>query len=350
MIEPVTYAPVWRIEADNKDITASLAGRLLELTINDRRGLESDTLDITLDDSDGQIKWPRRGVTLQVYLGYEGMRLYDHGRYVVDEIGYDGPPDRMSLRCKAPDLLARFKTSKTRSFDKTTIGAIVKKLAAENKLTAAITPALAKISIPHIDQTQESDLNFLTRLGERYGATAKIANEKLIFAKTGTGQSTSGKPLPVYAIHLSMVRSYGYTQQGRGEYTGVEAVWHDHRLSKRKLAKTGKKGTITTTEEVTAGSNDNVKRLKQSFPDEASAKAAAAAEWQRLQSARETLSLDVQHGLPGLRAETLVTTAGFKAQLNGDWVATDVTHTLSGGNGFSTRISLETVDDYETTE
>ena len=356
--------PTYIITANQVDITATIQGRLIDLTVTDCRGFESDELTLTVDDHDAKVEWISRGVELQVWLGYVGEPLHYQGKFVVDEAGHGGPPDKITVRAKAPDVLAKFKGAKTRSFDKATVGAIVKTLADDNQLTAACSPTLAAQKVEHIDQTQESDLHFLTRLGERWGAVAKIADGKLIFTEAGKATSVSGKALPVAAISRAMIDTHTYTEAGRGDYTGVEAVWHDVRAAKKRKAtasaaeKPKKKTTrkvlppqmVVTNEEEIAGSADNVKRLKQTFPDEATAKAAAEAEWMRLQRAKATLELDIKVGLPQLKAETRCPVAGIRPWIDGDWIATEVSHTLSDTTGLSSRAKLERPDDYNAEE
>ncbi|MCZ5660668.1 contractile injection system protein, VgrG/Pvc8 family [Escherichia coli] len=43
------------------------------------------------------------------------------------------------------------------------------------------------IKIPHIDQSQESDAKFLTRLAERNGGEVSVKMGKLLFLKAGQG-------------------------------------------------------------------------------------------------------------------------------------------------------------------
>ena len=40
----------------------SLNGRMMGLTLTDNRGFEADTLEITIDDTDGKIELPPRGL------------------------------------------------------------------------------------------------------------------------------------------------------------------------------------------------------------------------------------------------------------------------------------------------
>ncbi|MFP3786768.1 contractile injection system protein, VgrG/Pvc8 family, partial [Burkholderia sp. SIMBA_024] len=84
------------------------------------------------------------------------------------------------------------------SYHDTTLSDIVQKVAARNKLKATLAAGLGTIKISHIDQTQETDAAFLTRLATLNGAVAAVKNGALLFMRPGKGTSVNGKPLPVY--------------------------------------------------------------------------------------------------------------------------------------------------------
>ncbi len=69
----------------------------------------------------------------------------------------------------------------------TTLGAIVEAIASRNRLEASVAPSLAGIKIPHIDQSQESDAKFLTRLAERNGGEVSVKNGKTAVSQSGAG-------------------------------------------------------------------------------------------------------------------------------------------------------------------
>ena len=71
------------------------------------------------------------------------------------------------------------------SWHDTTLGAIVEAIASRNRLEASVAPSLAGIKIPHIDQSQESDAKFLTRLAERNGGEVSVKWENCCFSKRG---------------------------------------------------------------------------------------------------------------------------------------------------------------------
>ena len=54
--------PAYQVLVDGKDISTAIRPRLMSMTITDNRGFTADTIEITLDDSDGQLDMPRRGL------------------------------------------------------------------------------------------------------------------------------------------------------------------------------------------------------------------------------------------------------------------------------------------------
>ena len=50
--------PVFRIEADGKDITALINDRLLLLRTTDKPGMESDDFELRIDERDGAVALP----------------------------------------------------------------------------------------------------------------------------------------------------------------------------------------------------------------------------------------------------------------------------------------------------
>ena len=85
------------------------------------------------------------------------------GQTVVDEIEIRSPPATLSVSAKAADMVGPFRSPKTRSWDATTLGALVNAIAIEHRYQAKIDPELGALQIPHLDQMAESDMALLTR-------------------------------------------------------------------------------------------------------------------------------------------------------------------------------------------
>ncbi|MEX2964248.1 phage late control D family protein [Microbulbifer sp. TYP-18] len=319
--------PAWRVTLDGRDLTDTLAPRLIELSLSEHRGGEADELTLRLQDHDGRLALPERGAELTVALGWQDSGLQNKGRFRVDEIEHSGAPDRLTLRARSADLTAALRNRRERSWDQTTLGQILKTLAGEHQLTPRIAADLAQIAIPHLDQT-ESDANLLTRLGRRHDAVATIKAGRLLFFPVGQGTNASGQPLPTATIRRSDGDRHRYHIADRDSYTGVRADWHDSENAERKT--------------VLVGDGDDAKQLKESFASEQEAKQAARAEWQRIQRSLATMSYQLALGRADLYPEQPVRLEGFKAEIDQtDWLIASCRH-IVGGQGFTTAIELET--------
>lgn len=219
--------PSYHITVDGKDITPALQGRLSCLTLTDNRGFEADQLDITLDDSDGKLDLPPRGAEVRVAIGWQESGLVDKGSFTIDEVNHSGAPDTLTIRARSADLRAGLTTQRQRSWPGATVGAIIKEIAEENDLIPMVSEALAGEFIAHLDQTNESAANLLTRLTKMFDAIATVKGGKLLFMHAGAGVSASGKPLPGVTITRQSGDRHNFNIADRDAYTHVKALWHD---------------------------------------------------------------------------------------------------------------------------
>lgn len=232
--------PIWRIRVDGVDITAALDSRLVSLTHTDNRGMEADQLDLTLDDADGRLMLPPRGAVLSLALGWEEGGLVDKGTFTVDEVEHSGAPDQVTIRARSADLRAGLSTQRTRSFHQLSVASILNDIAAAHGLSAVIAATLAGELIDHLDQTNESDANLLTRLAGMFDAIATIKAGRLVFMPAGAGISASGKPLPVATITRADGDQHRFSIAERDSYTAVKAQYNDIELGQQGAVIWGK--------------------------------------------------------------------------------------------------------------
>ncbi len=329
------FKPTFRVTADGADISGLLGSRLSSIEVVDRAGVESDSCTITLaDPGPFPIALPRTGAVLEVFLGYFPI-AESLGKYVVDEITISGPPDQMIITGRASphdktnDGQTELQTQKTRSFpDGTTLGDLVQTLAGDHGLDAAISDELAAIVPPHVDQLNESDISLLTRIAANYGAIAKPAGGRLAVVKRGEGKSASGEDLPTVALTPAQVSSWSATIARREPAKTVVAVYRDLNAAEDI--------------EVEVGEGEPVRRLRHTFPDEASAQDAAEAELERSkrEGARVTVTLP---GRTDLMAESKLLLVGFREGVAGEWTIEGVTHRLDAG-GYAVTVEAEQGD------
>ncbi|MGT3243442.1 phage late control D family protein [Yersinia enterocolitica] len=366
MMTGATVTPAFMLTLGGHDITANLSSRLISLTMTDNRGFEADQLDIELDDSDGQVAMPVRGAVLSLFLGWQWAALISKGQFTVDEIEHRGAPDILTIRARSADFRGSLNSRREASYHDTTLGAVVTQIAQRNKLVASLARDLAEIHIPHIDQSQESDIKFLTRLAERNGAEVSVKAGKLLFLKVGRGMTASGKPIPMMTIERSDGDRHQFTIADRNAYSGVTANWlhtKDPQPKKQKVKLQRKpkpqhlralqhpKARPTTPKaikppeerqgEYLAGEADNVLALTTIYASKAQAMRAAQAKWDKLQRSVAEFSINLAMGRADLYPETPVTLKGFKSVIDQQtWIITKVTHNL-GENGYTTVLALE---------
>jgi phage protein D len=325
--------PFYLLSANSQDITDIIRERFVSLTMTDETGNTSDMLEIVLADHipEQPIQKPPRGALLQLSLGYDGVGN-GMGSFIVDEIDLVGPPERMVIRARAAAYdqnnggAFHLQTQKIRSWAAgTTIGAMVRKIATEHGMTGLVAASLSSITLPHVDQQDESDLNLLLRIAKKYDAVVKPAGAKLVMAKRGDFKSVSGQSLPAVTIQKMDCTEWHYTEQARESAGSVVAYYHATKQAKRHI--------------VTVGSGEPVRRIKQYFPTQAEAVAAAKAELAKRTRAMLKMSITLP-GRADLAAEAEVTLQGFRAGIPSTWIATRVEHSIDG-RGYVCAVDLE---------
>lgn len=322
--------PRWRVTLDGKDITGRIAPRLMSLTITSERGQDADQLDLTVSDHDGGLALPKHGVTIDVSLGWDTTGLANMGTFTVDEVEHSGAPDKVVVRARSAKLASSIRQKRTGSWQDVTLGDVVNEIAGRNGVAPHVDPATAATKIDHLDQTNESDLNILSRLGTLYDTVATIKVGKMLVAPVGKGTTASGKALPTITLTRRDGDQHRYHKADRDAYTGVKAKWHD-------LGAAEDKGVI-------AGDKTTVKTLRTKYATEDDATQAAKAEWNRVQRGTATFELQLARGRADIYPEMHVKVRGFKAPIDATaWLVKRVEHTL-GDTGFTTRVECETAD------
>jgi len=327
-----------------KDITRNISKRLISLTLTDNRGFETDQLDIVLDDSDGEIELPARNAVLTLFLGWKEKVLKEKGSFTVDTIEHRGDSaDTVRITARSANLGGTLNASREMSWHDTTLGAIVESIAVNHELSPAIAPELAKIPISHIDKSLESDVVFLTRLADRYGATVAIKARKLLFLKAGKGVTASGEPIAPVTITRGDGDRHLFSITDRDNYSGVTAQWLDTKnpQQQQQNVKVEHQSPPTKQNEYLLGKAGNVFAIKKIFANKAQAERAAQAQWDRLQRDKVLFTINLAIGRETLYPETPVNVTGFKSIIDAQpWVITKLVHTLDS-NGYTTALTLE---------
>ena len=342
-------SPAVDVQLDGKTVTA-LNDRLLSLTLTDNRGFEADSLEIVLDDSDGKLTLPAKGVKISVSLGWNNRPLIFKGIYTVDEISHRGPPDQLSISARSADFRRTFNVKRDHSWHNITVSNVVAAIASRYELRAGVSEELAAVEIDHADQTNESDISFLTRMAEMLGAVATIKNGMILFITPGKGVSQSGKPLPVIEITRASGDKHSFRVADRDAYSGVSAYWLDLNVGKpqkvsikrkRRTPSQEKNQSSTKEGNYLAGEEGNVFVMRRTYKTERAARRGAAAKWAELQRGAAAFSINLARGRADLFPDQPAKITGFKSTIDeGNWTITRCVHEVSG-DGFTTALELE---------
>lgn len=349
LITSPVRVPAFSIITGNEKV--DLGERLISLTITDNQAFEADTLTLTIDDTAGTIALPARGTELAVSIGWDNEALTFKGIFTVDEIGHEGPPDRITVAARSADFREEFNVKREYSWHDCTVGDIVATIAGRYQLEPVVSASLAGIEIDHADQNQESDISFLSRMADMLAALTTIKNGSLLFTEPCSGTDPSGTPYPAAVITRQSGDSHSFRLADRDAYTGVKAYWLDLDFGKKPKTTTRrkqrKKKNVNIKSsgregEYTEGAEGNVYVLRTTYKSERAARQAAYSKWQQLQRGAAEFSLTLAEGNADLYPGQFVTVTGFKEAVDSAaWVISRLTHTLEPERGFRTQLELE---------
>ncbi len=335
---------IWKVILDGKDLTDTIAPRLISLSIAEKRGDEADQLDLVMHDTDGLLDIPPKGAVLKVQMGWRQgsdlpVGLIDKGSFKVDEANWRGPPDQITIRARSVDMGDGWRVRRERSFVGETVETIIGAIAKDNGLKPSVEAALGAKIIPALGSAAKSDAALLRMLGKRFDAVATVKEATLIFAPIGSGKTASGSDLPSETIARHQTIDADYSRIDQNDRSGVTASYHD--------AKTGKQKTV----KVVAGAQGKdgkkagrPKKLRKVYASEEAAKQAVAAENSRLARAKAKCSIKLAYGRPDIFPERLIILEGFKAEIDAStWIVAECTHSMDGSGGLQSSLVLEGV-------
>ncbi len=210
-----------------------------------------------------------------------------------------------------------------------TVERVVSAIAHRYGLKPQISEMLMDIEIDHADQTEESDMSFLTRMAEMLGAITTVKSGNLLFIMPGGGVNAQGQPLPSFAITRSSGDRHQFRIADREAYTGVRAYWLDLNYGKKKKVSVKRRKP------------PKPKKEKSSSREGDYMEGAEAAKWQQLQRGAASFSITLARGRAELYPEMHGTVTGFKSEIdNQDWIIAKAEHTIDN-SGFTTQLELE---------
>lgn len=171
------------------DITKDITPDLLSFKYTDNASEAADDIDIELKDE--KAKWltdwfPEKGDSIKATINTvnwskegDSKKLYC-GTFIVDEPGYSGPPNKMTIKAIAVPSNTNFtSTKKSRAWENIKLSAIAQNIAASAGLDLFFdVPSDPLYS--RKDQSETSDMSFLSDLCKKEGFGFKVTDSKIV--------------------------------------------------------------------------------------------------------------------------------------------------------------------------
>ena len=365
--------PVAKLSINGKPFNTDALSRIISISLTDKSGFEADELTVSLSDHDGALALPPKSAEITIALGYIETGIVDKGSYKITEVSWSGAPDTLHITAQSADTSDRFSEAKEKSWHKTSLKEIIESIAAANGYTPIIGKAYQEEKIDHIDQSNESDAAFLSRLAERYDAIATVKHGRLLFVSSGEATTASGQPLPTIRITRNSGDQYTFRYSNTESYNAVRAYYIDKQTGKKhevvitednydpvkktvtttKQYKTKRKDGKThktTTKEVTEikqadTTGKKIKTLRHTYQSPKTAATGARAAYKKLKRGAMEFDISLAIGRPDVAPESPVTLQGFKPEIDAEkWVGKETVHTLDS-NGLTTAVKLQSLID-----
>ena len=314
---------------------ALLNQRIMHWRHTDAAGIESDRLELTLN-IEGLEGLPSMSGKIGLRVGYKESGLVEKGEFAITQRTPVLFPMRLMIVATAAPFSmvdpSSYRQRRSASYGPTTLGALFRQMVERHGFSARVAPALEGIAIAHIDQSNESDMAFITRLAKRYCAVTKPFNELYVLAEAGQVKTLSLKQLPEVKLSVTLDNRPGdrafitatLNENTRSKYQGSRVTWWDVAAGRQRVVQVGVAP---------------FKTLRQRCQNEAEARAVAEAELRR--AGREGLELLIDcPGNPLLSAEGLLRLdETWPSYMQGRWSITKVVNVGDPVTGYRSSIT-----------
>ena len=216
--------PVFKIEYENKDITASIAPNVISVSYSDCEHGKSDEVEIQIEDRDNLWKscwYPSKCDTINLNIGYESEKLLNCGSFEIDEMEFSAPPDTITLKALAANITKPMRQNNSVAYENKTLLQIAQEIAQNHNLT--LVGNIRDIKIQRITQNQKRDLEFLKNLAEEYGYIFKVSDNKLTFYDIAVLRSQN----TALTFTRQEIISFNFKDKTHDQYKSCEVSYHD---------------------------------------------------------------------------------------------------------------------------
>lgn len=318
-----------------KDISADIEPFITQCDYVDFLEGESDSLDISLEDSDA--RWindwyPEHGDVINLMIGYENEPMLPCGDFEVDEMESSGTRASggvVHIKALAAGIKKATRTKNGKAFDNTTLAGIAALIAKKHKLT--LQGKIEEIHIERVTQVYETDIAFLHRIAQEYGYSFSQRGNKLCFFK----RSELKDAPPTLVLDKADLLSWRFRDKVKGVVDTATVNYHDPKTKSHR-----KHTSKAVPAKTNRASGDELKlNVRAENAQQAKLKADAALDRHNEDQTAVELTL---FGSVKLVSGVNIELTGF-GKMNGKYTIFKASHSFSRSAGYPTSIELKRV-------
>ena len=322
------------IKYDSADISKHIESYVLGWTFTDNLSGQADDLQLTLQDRDQLwIKdWlPQQGATLKANIVRNNWEYWNQversvlGLFDIDEIEVSGSPSVVTIKAISVPLSSSLNGQrKNKAWEKAKLAVILKDIASRNGLKLFYESS-ENPEYDRIEQTEQTDLEFLTKLCNDAGLCLKVSNNSIVIFDEEKYEQAA--PVTTIEKGKSLIKNYSGRTTLTGVYKSCRVDYQDGN-SKKKITATFTPKTPPKTERILV-INEQVSSIAEA---QRLAKKRLRQENKNAQTMSFTLVGDLR-----LFAGRTVQIKGF-GSFDGKYLITQAAH--SQQNGYETKIEI----------
>jgi phage protein D len=219
-------SPNWILSYSGMNITADISRMVLSISYADELGGRSGELEVELEDRERrwQGSWfPRAGDAVSLLIGYSGELLLSCGNFQVDELEVEGPPDIFHLRCLPAWITPALRTRNSFAYENQTLLQIAATIAARHGMSVTGAPNQLDVRYMRITQKQETDLEFLRRIGIEHDYDFTVRGAQLVFYSRASLETQA----PALTLHRNAVERFTFVAKTHRVYQQAQTAYFD---------------------------------------------------------------------------------------------------------------------------
>ncbi len=317
------------IQYNGKNVTSKLNEFIKSFNYTDVASGESDSISLSLTNIDKRWfnQWlPEKGDSMKAniitknWLKDGDSNTFKCGSFTIDDYNFGGWPSEVEIGAVSIPATESFKvTKRTKTWNSATIKSIASEIAKRAKVSFFYEGPSIKINT--IEQSNQSDCEFLFRLCETYGLAMKMyANKIVIF-----DEADYEKKQHVATIDMADVDSWSFNTTLAKSYTGAEITYSDGIKGEEYKVKVGTGNRILKI-------NEKVDSIR-----DAEIKALARLHYENKKMTTMKITMKAN---PKIIASSNILIKGL-GRLDGKYAVDKVGHTI--GRGYTMQIDLRLI-------